>query len=51
MTTKKNSKKVREVLNEQELNKTTGGMDDYPLKEPNEQSGKMNPLLSIPLPL
>ena len=58
MTTKKtnkmNGKKVNEVLKEQELNKVTGGQDDYPLKpaKPQDQkTGKPNSIFPIPLPL
>ncbi len=32
MADKKNDKKVQEVLKEQELDKVTGGQDDYPCK-------------------
>ncbi len=40
MTDKKNDKKVQENLKDHELDKVTGGMDDYPCKpRPEDEKG------------
>ena len=45
MTEKKIDKKVneaQEALKDQELDKVTGGQDDYPAKQPKENDPKKN---------
>ena len=43
MTEKKIDKKVNETLKEQELDKVTGGQDDYPCKpKPEDEKPKRN---------
>ena len=51
MTEKKIDKKVNEVqenLKEQELDQVTGGMDDYPAKQPKENGPRRWPKQNPP---
>ena len=48
MADKKNDKKVQEVLKEQELDKVTGGQDDYPCKpRPEDKKGPKQNLVPM----